>query len=187
MKTNYRHCERSEAIQLKPFALTTAPKFLIGLLRRSLRSFLAMTGFLIIITTPADACMSWLATWRNLPNGTSLPNFSWSHGTNTWAVTANFGSGNQTIRGESRLTGVLCECRMTEMEGHDIWSRSFSSARGSGTENCSGNRSVSCVGPWAFLTGLSHWTAPDCAAWCVTCLHISQPLFSECTRAAVLQ
>ena len=153
--------------------------------------------FLAIAITPATACPSWLATWRNhsgiLPNSSGVPtsgNFE-----TTWIVTADFGSGMQTISGDSFCifwgSGQECRCRRTAMGGPDTWSNNFTNARGSGIENCQGIRSVPCVGPQVMCTNFTIDDGDDtpcernCTFVCANIVRYGSG--GVCTRAAILQ
>ena len=159
--------------------------------------FLAIT-----VTTPAAACHSWLTTWRNhsglLPNSSRFP--TGGAFTPTWSATANFGSGNQTVSGTISCGGSngapssnhdSCWCRRTTTEGQDSWSRNTSSIRGNRREDCSGNRSIPCIGPWVFAAsgpggeGDDNWCEHNCASVCSGCVHYGASVF--CTRAEILQ
>ena len=168
---------------------------------------LAMTCFLVITTTPAAACPIWVAQWRNhsgtLPNSSRLP--ATVGNIREWSVTANFGGGNRTLHGQAwcvatgtpvpptahNPAGNICWCRMTTAGGdQETWQRPFSSARGSGTETCTGTTpGTACFGSWVFSFGLAQGNTIGCSincaydcAWCVQ--HGSS---NWCTRTELLQ
>ena len=201
-KNVLRHCEESAAGAMtkqsnKKFFYCIQVKGLdwIASSCRAALAVLAMTSFLTIATSPAFACPAWLATWRNhsgnLP-GSSVSNTAGANA--TWTVTSNLDGIVRTIRGESRCVtiGALehhCQCRRATMEAPASWSTSYSSAHGSGRNDCSGNLSEPCVGPWVFHVNyanfsncISDW---GCAFDCAQCVRTGS--HHSCTRAAVLQ
>ena len=212
MKTNHRHCEERQR-RRQTTKQSNCLHFVTARSRRSdseggwiasLLAFargLAMTSFLAVITTPAVACHAWLATWRNhsgaLPNSSHQDTGGSNIGFGTWSVTANFGSGIQTIRGEFMCAAGgswgRCYCRRATTEGYESWSVDHSSARGSGRSDCSGNKSSVCGGPWVFVR--DSWFIPPfaftcvelgwCGQHCAGCVRNGSD--GSCTRAAVLQ
>lgn len=157
-------------------------------MKMNLARIFTMTCFLAIAVTPTAACHAWLNVW--LDHSGELPNRSHTHGASTWAVIANFGTGMQIIHGESRCVNTTgnnhrCDRRRLSTEWGS-WSRSYSSAHGSGTENCSGTGSSSCVGQWIqlYTFGLVPSCATYCASHCAHCVGLGS--FILCTRAAVL-
>ena len=184
MRTNYRHCEAASECEqrsnpIRNFGLTMKVMVLIGLLRHSLRSFLAMTIFLTIITTVASAqtvsiCQHWIDGWRvaggSLPGGSRVP--TTSNASRVWSVTATTPVGSRTINGqawchnvstgtgplEHNTAGVHCWCRITNPY----------------------------VGPWVFLftDSTAAICAINCANDCSFCGLVGSN--ASCTRAALL-
>ena len=197
MKTNYRHCEeQAQRVTKQSNKKLGAVVKALGLdwiasssaYACATARLLAMTSFLIIITTPGAACFDWLATWRNhsggLPNGSRLI----TSGTNgAWSVTANFGGGAQIIHGETVCIGARCYCRRTVMERAAVTNYS-PSVRGNRQHRCTGTLSTSCVGSWFFIADHS-WTGAPCANfcpdYCSSCVLYNT--LGICSRTTVLQ
>ena len=156
--------------------------FSIRLLRRAY-ALLAMTSFLAIATTPADARIcerDWLSVWRNA-NG-ELHGTTWLEGngiaynrgsqTGAWAVTANQNNtGYQTVNGMSNCTSSAATSPwVISTDGANCWCK------------MTGPR----VGLWVFA--FTYSTTANCANGCARhCAYCAQHgAQNSCTRAALL-
>ena len=188
-------CKQLIISKLKSFLQQRPPAFagVTTMCRVSL--IMTIVLLLTIIATPAAACPSWIAQWRNhngpLPNSSETWTSSTANG--TWSVTADFGDGARTVSGESRCVNAgannhRCYCRTTMTEGvPGTWENPFASAKGSGAEVCTGTMpGTACSGSWVF--DWSHWLAVGCANGCAHdcawCVRLGSR--TSCTRAAVL-